>query len=200
MSLVLPQLLQLPSATGYGLGQSMLVAGLCLGPSGLTMMAVSPLSARLTASRGPKVSLMVGSLVIALGYGLAIAFMTAVWQLAIVACVIGVGIGLAYAAMPALIMSAVPRAETASANGVNTLMRSIGTSTSSAVVGVVLAHLTTHFGAVDLPSQGGFRVALAIGGVAALAGILVASFIPGRRVSPDGRVALGSPALLPSET
>jgi MFS family permease len=201
MSLVLPQLLQLPSSTGYGLGQSMLVAGLCLGPSGLTMMAVSPLSARLTAARGPKVSLMIGSLIIAVGYGLAIAFMTAVWELAIVACVIGVGIGLGYAAMPALIMAAVPRAETASANGVNTLMRSIGTSTSSAVVGVVLANLTTHFGSSDLPSQTGFRVALAIGGIAALVGVLVASFIPARRaVSPDGRVALVSPALLPSET
>jgi MFS family permease len=200
MSLVLPQLLQLPGSTGYGLGQSMLVAGLCLGPSGLTMMAVSPLSARLTAARGPKVSLMVGSLIIAGGYGLAVVFMTAVWELAIVACVIGVGIGLGYAAMPALIMSAVPVAETASANGVNTLMRSIGTSTSSAVVGVVLAHLTTRFGAVDLPSQSGFRVALAIGGVAALAGVLVAWFIPARRVPANGRVALVSPALLPSET
>jgi MFS family permease len=109
MSLVLPQLLQLPSATGYGLGQSMLTAGLVLGPSGLVMMAVSPLSARMSTAWGPKVSLMVGSMVIAVGYGLAVVFMTQVWQLVVVASVIGAGIGLAYAAMPALIMGAVPR-------------------------------------------------------------------------------------------
>ncbi len=30
VSLVLPQLLQLPTATGYGLGRSMVVAGLCV--------------------------------------------------------------------------------------------------------------------------------------------------------------------------
>ncbi len=34
MSLVLPQLLQLPEATGYGLGQSLLVSGLVLTPAG----------------------------------------------------------------------------------------------------------------------------------------------------------------------
>jgi hypothetical protein len=34
-SLVLPQLLELPKATGYGLGQSMVVAGLLVAPLGL---------------------------------------------------------------------------------------------------------------------------------------------------------------------
>lgn len=39
--LIAPQLLQLPSATGYGLGQSMLAAGLWLAPGGIMMMIVS---------------------------------------------------------------------------------------------------------------------------------------------------------------
>lgn len=69
VSLVLPQLLQLPASTGYGLGQSMVVAGLCVAPLGLTMMLVAPLYARLSARRGPKVSLMLGMLIIAIGYG-----------------------------------------------------------------------------------------------------------------------------------
>jgi MFS family permease len=180
MSLVLPQLLQLPAATGYGLGQSMLTAGLCLGPSGLVMMAVSPLSSRISATWGPKVSLMLGSIVIAVGYALGVLFMSQVWQLLVVASVIGAGIGLAYAAMPALIMSAVPRSETGAANGLNSLMRSIGTSTSSAVVGVVLAHMTTRLGPVELPSLNGFRLALGIGGAAALVAFLIASLIPSR--------------------
>lgn len=40
--LVVPQLLQFPEATGYGLGQSMLAAGLWMLPGGLMMMVVSP--------------------------------------------------------------------------------------------------------------------------------------------------------------
>lgn len=194
MSLVLPQLLELPKATGYGLGQSMLMAGLCLGPAGLVMMAVSPLSAKVSAALGPKVSLMIGAAVIACGYGLGIAMMSAAWQIVIVSAVIGVGIAFAYAAMPALIMSAVPLSETAAANGLNTLMRSIGTSSSSAVIGVVLAHMTTRLGPYTVPSQAGFRTTLALGCGAALLALLVAALIPGRRAAAGAVPAQAAPA------
>jgi hypothetical protein len=70
MSLVLPQLLQLPEATGYGLGGSLLTAGPVMAPSGVVMMAVAPISAALSRAKGPKVSLMVGALIVAAGYGL----------------------------------------------------------------------------------------------------------------------------------
>ena len=186
MSLVLPQLLQLPKATGYGLGQSMLAAGPVLGPSGLVMMAFAPLSARISKTRGPKVTLMLGAVVVAAGYALGVMLMSAVWQLVLVSSVIGAGIGLAYGAMPTLIMSAVPVSETAAANSLNTLMRTIGTSISSAVAGVILAQLTTGFGPVTLPSQNGFRVVLAIGAAAAL--VALAAFLPaGVRSHPKAR-------------
>lgn len=181
MSLVVPQLLQLPTATGHGLGQSLLVAGLCLAPGGLVMMAVSAPAARLSAARGPKVSLMAGALVIAVGYGLGVLATGSVLGLVAVSCVIAGGIGLGYASMPALIMSAVPVSETAAANGLNSLMRALGTSVSSAVIGVVLANLTVHFGRGEVPSSAGFAVALGIGGAAALVAFLFAAFIPSRR-------------------
>lgn len=41
--------------------------------------------------------------------------------------------------MPALIMACVPANETGAANGMNTLMRSFGTTVASAVVGAILA-------------------------------------------------------------
>ncbi|HEV8558437.1 MAG TPA: MFS transporter [Actinophytocola sp.] len=184
MSLVLPQLLQLPEATGYGLGQSMLAVGLVLGPSGLVMMAFAPLSARISKTRGPKVTLMLGAVVVAAGYALGVVLMSAVWQLVLVSSVIGAGIGLAYGAMPTLIMAAVPVSETAAANSLNTLMRAIGTSISSAMAGVILAQLTTGFGPLTLPSQNGFRVVLGIGAAAALVALAVAAFLPGRRPAP----------------
>jgi MFS family permease len=126
-------------ATGYGLGQSMLVVGLVMGPSGLVMMAMAPMSARISRGRGPKVTLMLGAVVVAVGYGLSVVLMSAIWHLVLVSSVIGAGIGLAYGAMPALVMAAVPVSETAAANSLNTLMRAIGTSVSSAVAAVVLA-------------------------------------------------------------
>ncbi|PWW66748.1 MFS transporter [Actinokineospora spheciospongiae] len=188
MSLVMPQLLQLPTATGYGLGQSMLAVGLVMAPSGLVMMATAPLSARVSRLRGPKTTLMVGAAIVAAGYGINIVLMSATWHLVLVSCVIGAGIGFAYGAMPALVMSAVPNSETAAANSLNTLMRAIGTSVSSAVAGLVLARLTIPFGDTALPSQGGFRIVMAIGAGTALVALVIASFLP-RRV----------PALPPAE-
>ncbi|MFC4563799.1 MFS transporter [Nocardiopsis mangrovi] len=195
MSLVLPQLLQLPVATGYGLGQTMMVVGLVMAPSGLVMMAMAPVSARISKARGPKVTLMLGAVVVAAGYGLGVALMSAVWQLVIVSSVIGAGIGLAYGAMPALVMAAVPVSETAAANSLNTLMRSIGTSVSSAVAGVVLAQMTVTLGSVAVPSVDGFRVIMAIGAGAALVALVFAFFLPGLRPSaPDPALGHRAPA------
>ncbi|TCO16894.1 hypothetical protein EV652_11983 [Kribbella steppae] len=78
-------------------------------------------------------------------------------------------------------MAAVPVSETAAANSLTTLMRSIGTSVSSAAAGVILAQLTINLGGYALPSQNGFRVVLIIGAAAALAALAIASLIPIRR-------------------
>jgi MFS family permease len=177
--LIVPQLLQFPEATGYGLGQSMLAMGLWMAPAGLVMMVVSPFGGKLTNARGPKFTLVSGSLVIAAGYGLSMALMGSTWGLLIVTVVISGGVGLAYGAMPALIMSAVPMSETAAANGFNTLMRSLGTSIGAAVIGVVLSQMTVTMGGFTFASEDGFRVGLLIGGGVALLAAAVATTIPG---------------------
>jgi len=177
-ALVLPQLLQLPSATGYGLGQSMIQMGLWMAPAGLAMMVLAPFGAKLSAARGPKVTLAVGSLVIALGYASSMVLLGSTWGLLAVSLITNTGVGLAYGAMPALIMGAVPREETASANSFNTLMRSIGSSVSAALMGVILAQMTIDFGGHALPSETGFRVALMVGCGVALAAAAVAITIP----------------------
>jgi EmrB/QacA subfamily drug resistance transporter len=181
MSLVLPQLLQLPARTGYGLGRSLQTAGLVMAPSGLVMMATAPISAAVSKAKGPKVTLMIGALIVACGYGLNIVLMSEVWHLVMVSCVIGAGIGFTYGSMPALIMGAVPASETAAANSLNTLMRSIGTSVASAIAGVILAQMTIDLGGYALPSEDGFKTVMAIGAGAALLAFAIAAFIPGRR-------------------
>ena len=181
MSLVLPQLLQLPTRTGFGLGRSLLTAGLVMAPSGLVMMAFAPVSAAVSRTKGPKVTLMIGALIVAAGYGLDIVLMSQVWHLVLVSCVIGAGIGFTYGAMPALIMGAVDPSETAAANSLNTLMRSIGTSCASAVAGVVLSQMTISLGGYALPSKNAFKAVMALGAGAALLAFAVASFIPRRR-------------------
>ncbi|MFE1234560.1 MFS transporter [Streptomyces sp. NPDC058745] len=197
-SLVVPQLLQLPEATGYGLGLSMLAMGLWMAPAGLMMMVLAPLGAKLTAARGPKITLGVGSLVIAVGYASSLPLMGSTGGLLVVTLICNTGVGLAYGAMPALIMGAVPQSETASANSFNTLMRSIGSSVSAAVIGVVLAQMTTDFGGHLLPSEAGFRTGMIIGSGVGLAAAVVAFLIPARptpgtdAVDPVGAAGVGT--------
>ncbi|MFD3506172.1 MFS transporter [Nocardia sp. NPDC058666] len=181
MSLTFPQLLMAPEATGYGFGLSMVVAGLAMAPGGMVMMLLSPISARLTAKKGPKLTLGLGATVIAAGYLCALVLTDSVWQIMMSAMIVAGGVGLAYAAMPALIMGAVPITETAAANGLNSLMRSIGTSTSAAVMSVVLAHMTMQLGPHVLPSREGFHTAFFIAMTGALVAIVLTACIPLRK-------------------
>ena len=183
LNLVLPQVLQLPKITGYGLGESLATAGLAMAPQGMVMMAVAPLSARVTKTRGPKTTLMIGAVTVGVGYLLIMVLMSATWTLILASCVVAMGVGFGYAALPTLVMDSVPASETAAANSLNTLMRSIGTTTSSAVAGVLLAHMTIDFHGAEVPSENGLRAVLAIGVGAATVALAVASFIPRRR--PD---------------
>lgn len=180
MSLSFPQLLMAPTETGYGLGLSMVAAGLALAPSGCVMMTLSPVSARISARFGPKLTLGVGSAVIGLGYLCAAALMNSVWQIMIASVLVAGGVGLAYAAMPALIMGAVPITETAAANGLNALMRSVGTSTSAAVMSAVLANMTITLGTRELPSRDAFQTAFLISVTAAGIAIALTTLIPAR--------------------
>lgn len=180
-SLIVPQLLQLPTETGYGLGQSMLAMGLWMAPGGIVMMAVSPLGGKMSARRGPKTTLLLGCLVLAVGYGSALLLMGSAWGLMIVTCICSCGVGFAYGAMPALIMGSVPLSETASANSVNSLMRSVGTAASAAVVGVVLARMSVQVGDYTVPTEAGFRTGLLLGGAVALVAAAITAFIPAAR-------------------
>nr|WP_257217051.1 MFS transporter [Rhodococcus qingshengii] len=193
VTLVLPQILQLPTSTGYGMGLSMVGAGLCGASMGLSMMVVAPLAARLSAARGPKTALILGLALLALAYVAGTALLGAVWQIVLVAVLAGGGVGIAYAAMPALILGAVDPAEAGAANGLNALMRSMGTSISSAVIGVVLASTAQRTGSVEVPTLEGFRIAFLIAAGAALLGLIFALFLPGRpRRSADDHSDRGS--------
>ncbi|MEH0581430.1 MULTISPECIES: MFS transporter [Streptomyces] len=199
--LVMPQLLQFPEATGYGLGQSMLAAGLWIAPGGLMMMLVSPLGGKLTNARGPKLTLVCGTLVLAAGYFASMALIGSAWGVMLVTIITSSGVGLAYGAMPALIMSSVPITETAAANGFNALMRSLGTSIGSAVIGVILAQMTTTMGGHTFASEDGFRTALLVGGGLALVSAAIAAVIPAARttVADENPADPGDPALAPEQ-
>ncbi|MEV5875241.1 MFS transporter [Streptomyces sp. NPDC052101] len=191
-SLVTAQLVQAPKATGYGLGLSIVATGLCLLPGGVTMLLLSPLSARISAARGPRITLALGAAVIACGYALRIADSRDLWMIILGATVVATGTTLAYSALPTLILRAVPAAQTASANGVNVLMRTIGQAASSAAVAAVLVHHSSPVGGIPVPTLHGYQLAFATAGAVALAACAAALSIPGDGSSDGTRRAEGT--------
>ncbi|AEM84157.1 MFS transporter [Streptomyces violaceusniger] len=185
LQLIVPQLMQLPEQTGYGLGQDLLAVGLVLAPQGLIVMIAAPLSSKISQAFGAKYTLMIGAVIVAAGYALNIFMMSEVWHLILVSCIVGAGVGFAYGALPMLIMNAVPVSETGSANAVNTLLRSIGSSLASATCGVIVSQMTIDFAGHAVPSENSFKVIMAIGCGAALLALFLASFLPRRRADAD---------------
>jgi hypothetical protein len=159
-------------------------SGLCLLPSGVIMLLFSPVSARISTARGPRVTLALGAGVIVLGYVLRIADSTDLWMIILGSAVVSLGTTLAYSALPTLILRAVPAGQTASANGVNVLMRTIGQATCSAAVAAVLVHHTREAGGAPVPTLHGYLLSFAMAGTVALVACAVALTIPG---SPAGR-------------
>ncbi|WP_210495380.1 MFS transporter [Patulibacter sp. SYSU D01012] len=169
---------QAPPESGYGFGTSVLASGLAMLPSGVAMLLLSPVSAKLTNRYGPKLTLAIGAAIVAVGFLLRIVLVDAFWQIILGTTVAGAGTGIAYAAMPALIMRGAHRRELAAANGLNTLFRSVGSSLASAAGGTLLASQTITLAGVALPSLGAYRTLFAICAGAALVGAAIALVIP----------------------
>ncbi|CAM5284372.1 MFS transporter [Streptomyces aurantiogriseus] len=178
-SLVTAQLVQAPEASGYGLGLSIVQTGLVLLPGGIVMLLVSPLAARISEAHGPRVTLALGAAVIAAGYAVRVVDSRDLGMIVVGAAVVAIGTTLAYSALPVLILRAVPADQTASANGVNVLMRTIGQAASSAAVTAVLVHHTGLVGGAPLPTLHGYVLAFGVAGAGALAACAVALTIPG---------------------
>lgn len=191
------QQLQLPNVGGYGFGLSIVIAGLCMVPSGLAMVAFAPISAGITKRYGAKMTLIAGSLILAVAYVARVFLTGEVWMVILGATLVSVGTAIAYAAMPTLIMRSVPITETASANGLNSLLRAVGTSTMSAVVAVVLTSNVVHVGGLALPTEDAFQTVFWYAAIAALLSIGIAVFIPRIQTAPGNAAGTVSGVYVP---
>ena len=183
---LVPQLAETPKISGYGFGLGATGAGLLLLPACLTMLVFGPLSGKLGVRFGARVPLIAGGLISAAGLALEAANHASEGAVLGYSIVVFAGVGLAFAAMPNLIVGAVPRSETGEATGVNTLLRSLGSSIGSQVAATLLAAGVTA--AHPLPPGSAYTKAFAIGAGAAVAAGIAACFIP-RAAGPAAAAA-----------
>jgi predicted MFS family arabinose efflux permease len=170
----IPQFLQTPELTGYGLGASITAAGLVLLPQTGASFVTGLSSGRLVARFGSKLMLIAGALSCSLGFGLFAVLNDSLWEVALIGILTGVGFGLAFSAMANLVVAAVPASQTGVASGMNANIRTVGGAIGTALLaGVVTADLQPS----GFPAASSYTTAflLAAGALllAAVAGLLV---------------------------
>jgi EmrB/QacA subfamily drug resistance transporter len=190
----LPQLMQVPVASGYGFGATVTGAGLLMAPMLVTMAVFGSLSGPLTRWVSNKSQLLWGA---ALG---TLACLTLALRhdekltVALAAAVFGIGLGLIYSSMVNLIVQSVPRNQTGAASGMNTNIRTIGASIGTAVVSAIV---TGHPGPQGLPAETGYTLSFLLLAGASAAAFGVSLLVPGRAApipdpAPTSAVAAAS--------
>ncbi|WP_063920293.1 MFS transporter [Nocardia violaceofusca] len=180
MMTFLPQLLQTPeSVAGYGLSASITQSGLYMLPLSVAMfvigLSIGPLAARI----GPKAIVLIGSVITVPAFVMLAVGHDHGWEIYLAGALLGIGIGLAFSSMPAIIVAAVPPAQTGAATGMNANVRTVGGAIGSAISAVLLTSgaATAH----GLPADSGYsRVFWFLAGVSVLAA-LAALIIPSVR-------------------
>jgi MFS family permease len=195
--LVATQQLQIPVASGVGFGLGVTAAGLAMLPGGVLMVLMAPVSASITRRFGARTTLVAGLSITGFGYVVRVLLDASIIQLIVGVSIVSVGIAMSFAAMPVLIMQSVPISETAAANGLNTVVRSIGTSTCSATVAAVLAAGTVARAGGVFPSEAALHSMSWLAATAAFLGAAVSLFIPARvsaALAPLDAARSGEPA------
>lgn len=155
--LITTQLLQMPEETGYGLAMSSTAAGVALLPTAIVAFIFAGVSGRVTKIYGARVTICIGMSVVALGFISRIFLTDSLFQIILAASIVSAASTFAAAAMPTIIMGNVPITETAAANGLNTVVRNVGSSMGSAVVTALLAATTITVLGRQLPQLLAFQ-------------------------------------------
>jgi EmrB/QacA subfamily drug resistance transporter len=177
--ILIPQLVEQPTSTGYGFGASVTATGLFMLPSTMMMLLVGPLAGRIDARFGSKAQLLAGAAFSASSYAMFAAAHSQEWEIYAGSALLGLGIGLSFAALANLTVAAVPQRHTGVATGINTIARTIGGGFGSQAVATVLAgHVANGH-----PPESGFTLAFTIAACVLVAAIFAGLAIPGRRTA-----------------
>ncbi|MFF1918972.1 MFS transporter [Streptomyces sp. NPDC058221] len=170
------RLVQTPAGTGYGLGRTVVVAGLALTPFSLGSFLANRLTPALVRRTSPRVVLPMSCLVLLAAMAIFTVWRGNMTQIMAVMFVAGLGVGIIFAVVPGFLVRAVPPRETGSAMSFNQVLRYIGYAVGSALSAAVLeGH--THTGAAYPASSGYTAVGLLSCGVW-LATAVVAVAVP----------------------
>lgn len=171
----IPQLLQTPTSTGYGLGASVAQSGLIMFPAALASFAAGLIGAKLANRWGTRVVVSSGAALTAIGLVQLALFHGDALQVAVATGVHNFGAGAVFACLANAVVAAAPQSSVGIATAMNANIRTVGGAIGSAAVATILVATTTSAG---YPAHGGYVAAFLIlagaGALASVAGLLIA--------------------------
>ncbi|NQX34611.1 MFS transporter [Herbiconiux sp. VKM Ac-2851] len=180
--ILVPTLLQLPSALGYGFGLSVTEAGLYLLPTVVAMVISGVLAGILIRRVGPKIPMVLGGVSVTVAFVLPALGHGETWQILLSGILTGIGIGMALAATSNAIVESVPAAQTSEAISANTVIRTVGSSVGTAVIAALISSNVSPQGApLDDAFTVGFWASAGVGVLAILAALVAPSLRARRR-------------------
>lgn len=165
--------LRLPGGgtVGYGLSADVTLASLLLLPGSLVLLPTGPLSAFLQRRTSARLALSVGFALTAAGAVALSLWHDNGWQLAGGYLVVGLGSGLVLGALPSVISDLSAPQQTATANGVNTVVRTAGGVVGSQLaVALLAAH---HLSGTGIPALSGYTTAFWTAAAVSTAAVLL---------------------------
>ncbi|MET0362680.1 MAG: MFS transporter [Sphingobium sp.] len=168
ITLVFSLLLQAPRWTVIGLGVSATVAGLIKLPSNISSLAAGPLSGWLTARGGGRTTMIIGGLLSAGGWLLAMAFHSDIFVIGAILLIISFGTTILLVVGPTILATAVPHDRTSEAAGTMAVTRQAFMGVGAQLVSILLATstVTSPETGASFPSSSAFL--LTMGVIAAL--------------------------------
>lgn len=169
--LLVPQVVQEPRSTGYGLGLSVTAASLFLVPWSVVQVAFAAAAGPGERRAGAKTVLVVSIASCCAGGLMFTVARSEAWQILLASGLMGGGIGSAFASMSSLLVAHVRPDQTGAATGMNTVIRLFGGALGAQLAGSLLAAGTMASGS---PSDEAYTAAFGLT-LAASAGALVAA-------------------------
>lgn len=190
--ILIPEFVQEPRSTGYGLGVSVLAAGIFLAPFSIAMLISGQFTGLLDRRIGSRATLIGGCLFTTVSFVVLTTTPTQAWLIYLAAGMQGLGIGLSFSALANLIVQSVRHDQTGVATGMNTVMRTLGGALGGQIAGTLLA---SHLGRGGVPARTGYTLAFGMCVCAIVIGAVATLLIPGRR--PPSLRPEATPSALP---
>jgi MFS family permease len=174
-AIVVPQLVALPTVTGYGFGYSTIETGLLLLPMAIASMVAAWVAGRFVDAVGSRRLMAAGAAVGLVAYGSLILAHGSATQIAVATSAIGVAIGMTITGIASVVVHAAPMDKTSIAVAMNAIVRTTGLAVGTAATAAIITAAVT---VGPLPAESGFTHAFALGAVASGCALLASALLP----------------------